>query len=134
MAGMDVSEHPRSRWWHSTEWNVLISLAIIAALGVGYVGWQASIVWHRQTVRAQLKASGAICSCELPVLRGFPMYDWMRDAECDGIPEIRRLLGDKEVNTIHFPGKLTGADRIAIESFPEAAVTGIPDSPASPLP
>jgi len=109
---MDATE-PSRRWWQSHEWNVLLVIALIAMLPLGWLGWQASIVRHRRALRV-----GMNCS-----VSGTFDGELIRDRCPDRrIPTIRRLLGDQGVYFIMFDEPLTSSDRELIKEFPEAYV------------
>lgn len=123
MPDMDASERSR-RWWLSHEWQVLLALAIIAAIGLGWLGWQASIVRYRRSMREQIEAGGGVIQQLTDGWRAAPR---IRSFDPDyRISWIRQLLGDEEVYIIEFDRQLTASDRIAVEAFPEASVDGIP--------
>ena len=127
---MDAPESYRRRWWHSYEWTVLLAIAISAALGLGGLGWQASIVGHRRAMRNQIEASGG--SVNYFGYSGPPeafVIAKIRAAGGNrGISPIRRLLGDQVISEVYFRRQITAADRKAMEAFPEAELWGVPDS------
>jgi hypothetical protein len=104
---------PYRRWRQSHEWQVLIVLALLAMLPLGWLGWQATIVQHRRAMRDRIEASGG------KVRTPGPLAIIQSDVD---ISRIRRLLGDEFYHAIFFDRPLTAADREAIEAFPEAQV------------
>jgi hypothetical protein len=128
---MDAPD-PSRRVWHSHEWNVLVVIALISGLGLGWLGWQATIVRHRRAMREQIKASGGWADDGLsytPFNTAAPKGYVFRDHT---IPKIRELLGDEAVAWITFRREPTASDREALEAFPEANVVGVPDPRPSP--
>src|SRR5580698_795457 len=105
---MDAPESTRRRWWHSTEWNVLLVLTIVIAIGLGYVGWQAYVVHHRWAMREQIKAGGGTISRGSPdsdhyYIRERSPYYIVRQGNWADPPKVRLLLGDEIVRSIEFP-------------------------------
>jgi hypothetical protein len=118
---------PSRRPWFTHERTVLIVIALVVAFGLGWLGWQAQIVRHRQAVRKQINANGGYGMSD-----GFlpPAFVLVRAADRDcGISKIRRMLGDEEMPSIVFGDPLTAADREAINAFPEANVYEFRASP-----
>jgi hypothetical protein len=56
---MDAQE-PSRRRGQSHEWNVLLVIAIVAALPLGWLAWQAGIVQYRRAMRTQIEAGGGL--------------------------------------------------------------------------
>jgi hypothetical protein len=119
---MDESGSSRRRW-SSHEWNVLLVIGIITALPLGWLGWQASIVQYRRSMRKQIEANGGrvVRSTDAGISGATVM---IRNAATDrSIPKIRRLLGDDgEVQFIVLGNRPTAADLEAAKAFPEAWV------------
>ena len=136
---MDAPETSRRRWWQSTEWNVLLVLALVVAIGLGWLGWQASIVRHRRAIGRQFETDGEVrfgrmmYASKKIVISPPPLFREIHPADprC-AVSQVRRLLGDQEVRFIEFWRPLTAADRQAMEAFPEAEVKGVADSPQGP--
>jgi hypothetical protein len=131
MADMDATE-PSRRPWLTHERTVLLAIALIVAFGLGWLGWQFSIVVHRRSTLAQIRASGGRHPGQ------YQYQVWMHSfgtvtirAREHGIPKIRKVLGDRAVGWIAYDHPLTPADRQAIEAFPEAAIYGPPSSPVA---
>jgi hypothetical protein len=144
---MNATDFPRRRWWHSPEANVLVAIGLVVAIGLGWLGWQVSIVQHRRAMRAQIMASGQTEFTGKGTLRTGPVFFGgsgsikrltpppatvqIRTAELGREhSRLRQLLGDQEISSLYFWRPLTAADRTAIDAFPEADVRGVPD----PLP
>ncbi len=102
----------RRRWWHSYEWNVLLSIALVVALGLGWLGWEASIVHHRMQMRWQLHADGGALFMRRGLIDSGPDVPGGSFAQIDalgpcaigqirpeepdrGVSKIRMLLGDE---------------------------------------
>jgi hypothetical protein len=109
----------------SHSWAVWAIIVLIAAYGLGWLGWQVLIVRHRHIVLAELTAHGA----RLPdrdSRKRIPIVELVqvRPAEADSnISKVRWLLGDRPVRSIQLEHKITADDRAAIEAFPEASVS-----------
>jgi hypothetical protein len=106
-------------------WAIIV---LVAAYGLGWLGWQVLIVRHRHAVLAQLAAGGTRVSL-LDSRKRIPFVKLVqvRPAETSsGISKIRRLLGDRPVSFIELDHKITADDRAAIEAFPEARVSAWP--------
>jgi hypothetical protein len=110
--GMDTPESPR-RPWLTHERAVLVVIALLAMLPLGWLGWQAAIVQYRRAMRERIQASGGTINTPGPLA--------IIQSDAD-IPKIRRLLGDEFYHAIIFDRPLTAADREAIAAFPEAQV------------
>jgi hypothetical protein len=124
--GMDATKRPRQHWL-SHERAVLLVIALVAALGLVWLGWQLQIVQHRRAMLQQIMASGA--AIRTGVYEGkHPMwFVQIRPATTDrGVSRIRSLLGDESVGLIRFDHPVTAADNEAIEAFPEAEVQKVP--------
>jgi hypothetical protein len=127
---MDAPERTR-RPWLTHERSVLLISAIIAALALSWLGWQAHIVQHRRAMRAQIEAGGGEVALYIINVGSVSMASEIRSAEtANGVPWLRRLLGDQDASLVSFQRQLTTADREAIEAFPEATVFGIPETSA----
>jgi hypothetical protein len=112
---MDASE-PTRRPWLTHERTVLLVITLVAATGLGWLGWQFQIVSHRRAMLERLEES-ATMKCDVPDPRS-------------NLLTIRQLLGDEQISSIRFHSEPTAADREAIGAFPEAEVWGAPDPPA----
>jgi hypothetical protein len=120
---MDAQE-PSRRRWQSHEWNVLSVIAIVAAIGLGWLAWQVGIVQHRDAMRAQIEAGGG------RVIGTYWSGGWslneivqVRAGDPDyRVSEIRRLLGDASVGWIVLRPGTTGTDGEEIQAFPEAQI------------
>ena len=121
---MDAPETSR-RWWRNHQLNVLIVIAIIAVLGLVWVGIAASTVQHRRAMREQIYAAGG--RFDESYDDSFQLLPMVRPAvRHNGVSSIRQLLGDRRVGTIFFWRPLTAADREAAAAFPESKVMGFP--------
>jgi hypothetical protein len=122
---MHASEH--SRRWLGHEWNVIVVIAFIAALGVGWLGWEANVVRHRRAMREQIEAGGgAVFGVDIS-WPASPLVVQIRPADSGySISRIRGQFGDEPIALIGFDRQLTASDREAIEAFPEAQVHGLP--------
>jgi hypothetical protein len=125
---MDEPE-PSRRPWLTHERTVLLVVALVVALGLIWLGWQAHIVRHRRVVRAQIEASGGSVGPFEDRL-GIETVLLVPATRGSDIPTIRRLIGDEPVDLIGFSRELTAADREAIKAFPEARVWGWPETNA----
>jgi hypothetical protein len=107
---MDAQE-PSRRRWQSHEWNVLAVVAIVAAIGLGWLGMEASTVRHRRAMRAQIEASGG--RVFTPGLL----------ASIDGdISKVRRMLGDEFTHQIFLPRDSALDQGEVAKTFPEARI------------
>ena len=57
MAGMDAEKPTRRRLFRRV-WNVLLVIALVAVLGLGWLGVEASTVRHRRAMIEQIEAAG----------------------------------------------------------------------------
>jgi hypothetical protein len=123
-----------SRRWRSQEWNVMLVVAIIVALGVGWLGWQVQIVRHRRAMHEQLRASGASFDQQDPFADDCEVVQGpLPSAPGQSIAKLRWLLGDEAIDEICLSGEITAADRTAIAAFPEAEIVmWVPQSRGAP--
>jgi hypothetical protein len=142
---MDAPGTDRRRWL-THERTVLLVVALVVvfglATGLGWLGWQTSIVRHRRAMRTQIEASGALVIVDVVSAAAFPKrVDWryaplvvtIRPAAPDpGISNVRRRLGDWRVESLFFNRQLTDADKEAIRAFPEAEIQAIPAPARAP--
>ena len=103
---------------------VLLAVGLVVALGLGWLGLQASTVRYRRLMAEQIQADGGIT-----VVGG--RSEWsprklIRPAETAGISWIREQLGDENITEILYDHPPTGSDYEAIAAFPEADVVRIP--------
>jgi hypothetical protein len=120
---MDASEPTRGPWLNH-ERTVLLVVALVAALALGWLALQAHTARYRRSMREKIQANGGrVLSgvCSNPSAR-----ELIRPAEPDSsVPWIRWQFGDEHVDEIWFEGPLTDSDRKAIAAFPEAEVVMI---------
>jgi hypothetical protein len=94
--------------------RMLLVIALLVALPLGWLGWQVSIVRHRQAMRSQIEASGGKVFTPGPL------------ASIEGdISTIRRMLGDEFTHQIFLRGDSRIDEREVAESFPEARIVPI---------
>jgi hypothetical protein len=139
---------PFRRPWLTPERSVLLIIAIIAALALSWLGWQAHIVQHRLKMRWQIHANGGAMfllnlveigphteggSAQRDALGPDAIVRIYHRPEPDsGLSRLRLLLGDEEINHILFWRPLVAGDLEAIEAFPEAHIQGLAESPGAP--
>ncbi|HEY1786130.1 MAG TPA: hypothetical protein VGG30_11295 [Pirellulales bacterium] len=128
---MEATETCRRRW-SSHDWNVLVVIALAAAIPLGWLTWQVGIVRHRRAMRAQIVANGGRLFVYIsPESVCLPTYETGPPADSDRrISKVRELLGDAAIALIWLPRAITAVDRDTIEAFPEAEVEspGVPPS------
>jgi hypothetical protein len=127
---MDAPE-PSRRPWQSHEWNVLLAIAIVTALPLGWLAWQAGIVQHRRFMRTQIEAAGGLVIGSEGAGGGFPgTIVQIRAGDPEyRVSEIRRLLGDDAIELIVLGPGIASFEGEEIKAFPEAHVVKFSASP-----
>jgi hypothetical protein len=90
---------PSRRLWLSHEWNVLIVIAILSALGLGWLGWQANWIRQRHAFLAEMKPRfDALSNSEVLIFDGgsHPRFPTVA-------PWPLRYFGEEERPTVDVP-------------------------------
>jgi hypothetical protein len=118
---MTIPDEPRRRWLRFSLRTLFVLVTVIAC----WLGWQVHVVQHRKAILKQIEADGGFFPDSFKYSTGIMMF---RSGDYDyQISKTRRSLGDRPVHSIVFRRRLTAADRHAIEAFPEAELTAIPE-------
>jgi hypothetical protein len=117
-------------------WNVLLVIALVAMLGLGWLGVEASTVRHRRAMIEKIEAAGGgfdgTYSSLPPLLARPAVVPHPHDGTRHPLSTVRRMLGDHPIGNVYFFRPLTAEDREYIEALPEADFWAFPTSPAAP--
>lgn len=105
--------------------GLCFSLSLVmaaAALGLGWLSWQSSIVARRLALLTRIESEGgSYCSFGHQPIPGPPEFSLdVRGFEIIRVSFVRRLLGDRAIHCINLPQRFAGRDQVTA-AFPEVS-------------
>ena len=119
----------RPERWPRLSLKGFFALVTVACVLFGWLGWQVRIVQHRKAIIRQLVDDyGTINPLDYD---GPQKVEVRRPIPGSRVSEIRKLLGDQQVQVLMLNRPMTEADLVAFDAFPEASILAVGDGTAA---